>query len=73
MTNSLDKRTIRPFKTGRGNWLFSANPKGAKTSVAVYSIIETAKLNGLDPYKYLTIIFIVSTKLGSDQESRNTR
>ncbi len=57
MTNSLDERTIRPFTTGRKNWLFSASPKGAEASAAVYSIIETAKANGLDPYKYLTYIF----------------
>ena len=57
MTNSLDERTIRPFTTGRKNWLFSASPKGAEASAAAYSIIETAKANGLDPYKYLTFIF----------------
>ena len=57
MTNSLDERTIRPFTTGRKNWLFSASPKGAEASAAAYSIIETAKANGLDPYKYLTFVF----------------
>ncbi len=57
MTNSLDERTIRPFTTGRKNWLFSACPKGAETSAAAYSIIEIAKANGLDPYKYLIFIF----------------
>lgn len=57
MTNSLDERTIRPFTTGRKNWLFSASVKGAKSSAAAYSIIETAKANKLDPYKYLTYIF----------------
>lgn len=57
MTNSLDERTIRPFTTGRKNWLFSASTKGADASAAAYSIIETAKANGLDPYKYLTFIF----------------
>lgn len=57
MTNSLDERTIRPFTTDRKNWLFSASTKGADASAAAYSIIETAKANGLDPYKYLTFIF----------------
>lgn len=57
MTNSLDERTIRPFTTGRKNWLFSASPKGAEASAAVYSIIETAKANGIDPYRYLSFIF----------------
>lgn len=57
MTNSLDERTIRPFAVGRKNWLFSASPKGADASAAVYSIIETAKANRLDPYKYLNFVF----------------
>ena len=57
MTNSLDERTIRPFAVGRKNWLFSASPKGADASAATYSIIETAKANGLDPYKYLCFVF----------------
>ena len=57
MTNSLDERTIRLFAVGRKNWLFSESPKGADASSAVYSVIETAKANGLDPYKYLCFIF----------------
>lgn len=57
MTNSLDEKTIHPFTTGRKNWLFSASPKGAEASAAVYSIIETAKANGIDPYRYLSFIF----------------
>lgn len=56
MTNSLDERTIRPFAVGRKNWLFSASTKGAEASAAVYSIIETAKANNIDPYDYLTLI-----------------
>ncbi|MBU9896771.1 transposase domain-containing protein, partial [Holdemanella biformis] len=46
-----------PFTTGRKNWLFSASVSGAESSANAYSIIETAKANGLDPYKYLTTIF----------------
>ena len=57
MTNSLDERKIRPFTTGGKNWLFSASPKEADASVAAYGIIETAKTNRSDPYKYLTFIF----------------
>ena len=57
MTNSLDERVIRPFTTGRKNWLFSTSVSGAESSANAYSIIETAKANGLDPYKYLTTIF----------------
>lgn len=57
MTNSLDERTIRPFAVGRKNWLFSTSVEGAESSANAYSVIETAKANGLDPYKYLNAIF----------------
>ncbi len=57
MTNSLDERTIRPFTTGRKNWLFANSVNGARSSANTYSVIETAKANGLDPYKYLSMIF----------------
>ena len=56
MTNSLDERTIRPFTVGRKNWLFSTSTKGAEASVAVYSLIETAKSNKLNPYDYIEFI-----------------
>jgi len=57
ISNNLAENSIRPFTIGRKNWLFSGSPKGAKASAAVYSIIESAKANGLSPYKYLYYIF----------------
>jgi len=51
--NNSVENAIRPFVIGRKNWLFSDTPKGAKASAAIYSLIETAKANGLDPYWYL--------------------
>lgn len=57
ISNNLAENSIRPFTIGRKNWLMSGSPKGAKTSAAIYSIIETAKANGLAPYKYLEFIF----------------
>ncbi|WP_352140478.1 transposase domain-containing protein [Kyrpidia spormannii] len=42
---------------GRKNWLFANTPKGAKASATVYSIVETAKENGLNPYEYLRYLF----------------
>jgi len=57
LSNNLAENSIRPFTIGRKNWLFSGSPKGAAASAAVYSIIETAKANGLNPYKYLHFIF----------------
>jgi hypothetical protein len=41
---------------GRKNWLFSDTPAGADTSMKVYSMIETAKANELDPHKYLSFL-----------------
>jgi transposase len=57
ISNNLAENSIRPFTIGRKNWLFSGSPKGAAASAAVYSIIESAKTNGLNPYKYLYYVF----------------
>jgi len=53
ISNILAENAIRPLAIGRRNWLFSDTPKGADASAACYSLIETAKANGLEPYKYL--------------------
>jgi transposase len=56
ISNNLAENSIRPFTIGRKNWLFSGSPKGAAASAAVYSLIETAKANGLNPYSYLEFL-----------------
>jgi transposase len=56
LDNNMAENTIRPFAIGRKNWLFNASPKGAAASAAMYSLIETAKANGLEPYWYLRYI-----------------
>jgi len=53
ISNVLAENAIRPLAVGRRNWLFSDTPKGAKGSATCYSLIETAKANGLEPYDYL--------------------
>ena len=53
LSNNAAENAIRPFVTGRKNWLFSDTPKGADASAAVYSLVETAKANGLDVFLYL--------------------
>ena len=53
LSNNAAENAIRPFVTGRKNWLFADSPKGATASATVYSLIETAKANGLDVYLYL--------------------
>ena len=55
--NNAAENAIRPFVVGRKNWLFSGHPKGATASAALYSLIETAKANGLKPYYYLRYLF----------------
>ena len=54
--NNAAERAIRPFAIGRKNWLFMGNPNGAKAASIIYSLIETAKANGLEPYKYLRYV-----------------
>jgi len=55
--NNGAENAIRPFVLGRKNWLFSASVKGVKSSANLYSLIETAKANGLEPYAYLRHLF----------------
>lgn len=57
ISNILAENAIRPFVLGRKNWLFCGSPRGAKASAIHYSLIETAKANGLEPYWYLRYLF----------------
>ena len=54
ISNIMAENAIRPFVIGRKAWLFSDTPKGAHASAIHYSLIETAKANGWEPYEYLT-------------------
>lgn len=58
-SNNMVENAQRSIVLGRKNWLFCDTPKGARASVVAYSIIETAKANGLNPQKYLMHIFTV--------------
>ena len=53
ISNNFAENAIRPFTLGRKNWLFCDTPKGADSSAIVYTLVETAKANGLEPYAYL--------------------
>ena len=53
LDNNIAERAIKPFVIGRKNWLFSNSVRGAEASAAVYSVVETAKANGLNPRKYV--------------------
>ena len=53
LTTDYIERSIRPFVIGRKNWLFSDTPSGADASALWYSLIETAKANGVEPFHYI--------------------
>jgi transposase len=55
--NNDAENAIRPFVIGRKNWLFAGHPNGAEAAAAFYSLVETAKANRLEPYRYLRYIF----------------
>ena len=57
ISNILAENSVRPFVIGRKNWMFSGSPRGAAASATIYSLIETAKANGLEPYWYLRYLF----------------
>lgn len=53
ISNALAENAIRPFAVGRRNWLFADTPRGARASATIYSLIETAKANDVEPFAYL--------------------
>ncbi len=55
--NNAAENAIRPFVVGRKNWLFAGSPNGADAAATLYSLIQTAKACGLDPYQYLRFVF----------------
>lgn len=56
ISNNQAENAIRPFVIGRKNWLFCDTVGGAFASSVVYSLVETAKANNLDPYQYLLLL-----------------
>jgi transposase len=59
LDTNLVENAIRPFVVGRKNWLFADTPAGARASANLYSLIETAKANRLEPWRYLNHLFEV--------------
>ena len=57
MHNNRCENAIRPFVVGRKGWLFSDTVNGAVASANLYSLVETAKANGVEPHAYLTFLF----------------
>ena len=56
LSNNRAERSIKPFVISRKNFLFANTQLGAKSSAVIFSLIETAKENGLDPYRYLCFV-----------------
>ena len=69
LSNNLSENSIRPLVVGRKNWLFCDTPAGADASMKIYSMIETAKANELDPLKYLS--FLLEYHPGAECQMRN--
>ena len=66
--NNAAENAIRPFVPGRKNWLFSGSTTGAAASCALYSLIETAKQNGLNPFAYLFYVLDRAPRITADVE-----
>ena len=64
ISNNLAENAIRPFTLGRKNWLFCDTPKGAEASAIVYSLVESAKANGIEPFAYLQHVLVQLPYLG---------
>ena len=69
--NNLCENAIRPFVVGRRNWLFTDTVAGANASANLYSLVETCKANGIDPYVYLVSLFrkLPAAKTADDFEA----
>jgi len=64
ISNNLAENCIRPFVIGRKNWLFCDTVKGADSSAIVYSLVESAKANGINPYDYMLRVLTFMPLMG---------
>ena len=70
LSNNLAERSIRPFAVHRKNWLFADTVAGAKANATFYSLIESAKRNNLNVYKYIVLLLVELAEIDNiyDQE-----
>lgn len=74
LDNNRSERSVKTCVIGRKNWLFANTPRGAQASATIYSIVETAKENGLNPFSYLQYLFwIIWSKLSHRSGKREPR
>jgi len=69
--NNLAENAIRPFVVGRKNFLFADTPAGAYASAAIYSVVETAKANGHEPYWYLRFLLAKLVNANTIEDYQN--
>jgi len=69
ISNNRAERSIKPFIIGRKNFLFANTARGAKASAVMYSLVETAKENGVNPYDYLVWVLKAAPEMGLSQNS----
>jgi transposase len=67
-STNLIENAIRTVVIGRKNFLFSGSPDGAQSLTAIYSLIETAKANGLEPFRYLRFLCEELPLANTDEE-----
>ena len=67
LDNNIAERAIRPFTVGRGNWIFCKSQDGAEATAFFYSLVETAKACGLNPFDYLETVFTKAPALREDE------
>lgn len=65
--NNAAERAMRGIALGRKNWMFAGSDQGAHTAANIYSLIETAKLNNINPWKYLKKVFDVIQDYNSNK------
>jgi transposase len=70
LSNNLSERTIKSFVICRKNFLFANTPNGATASAVIFSLIETAKAEGLNPYDYLAYVFRMAP--GQDMQNEGS-
>lgn len=68
--NNTAEQRIKPFVIGRKNWVMNQNPRGADASAILYSVVQTAKANNLEPFAFLQYILTELPKLGRHYDEK---
>lgn len=69
--NECEAIGIRPFTVGRNNWKFNYSGEGARSSCFMFSLVQTAKANGLEPEEYIRNLFEQAPYCESKEDWKN--